>query len=50
MYGAYTCIPHIGVPLARYIALAAYGYVQGQQMTGIWVRLMSSVFHLSIIE
>lgn len=50
MYGAYTFIPHIGIPLARYIAWAAYGYVQGQQMTGIWVRLMSSVFHSNIIN
>lgn len=50
MYGAYTCIPQIGVHLARYLAWAAYGYVQGQQMTGLWVRLVSPVFHLSIIE
>ena len=38
MYSAYNYIPHIGLPFARYFAWAAYGYVQGQQMTGIWVR------------
>lgn len=37
MYTAHNYIPRINIPLARYLAWAAYGYVQGQQMTGIWV-------------
>ena len=37
MYAAYKYIPQIELPSARYVAWAAYGYVQGQQMTGIWV-------------
>lgn len=38
MYVAYNYIPKIEIPLARWIAWATYGYFQGQQMTGIWVR------------
>ena len=38
MYTAYNYIPRIGLPFARFLAWAAYSYVQGQQMTGIWVR------------
>ena len=34
---AFKFIPMINLPLARYVAWATYGYVQGQQMTGIWV-------------
>lgn len=38
MYTAHTYIPLVELSFARYVAWAAYGYVQGQQMTGIWVR------------
>lgn len=38
MYTAYNYNPRIELPLARFFAWTAYGYVQGQQMTGIWVR------------
>ena len=38
MYTADKYIPRIQFPLARFLIWAAYGYVQGQQMTGIWVR------------
>jgi hypothetical protein len=38
MTAALFYIPRIEILLARYVAWVAYGYVQGQQMTGIWVR------------
>ena len=43
MYAAYYYIPKIEIPLARYVTGAVYGYIQGQQMTGIWVREVSPV-------
>ncbi|MCJ1247729.1 hypothetical protein MMC30_004944 [Trapelia coarctata] len=37
MTAAFLYIPKIPLPLLRYAAWAVYGYIQGEQMTGIWV-------------
>ena len=39
MFFAHTYIPLIDYAIGRYLAWAVYGYVQGQQMTGIWVPI-----------
>ena len=43
MHTARKYIPRIPFPLARFLLWAAYGYVQGQQMTGVWVRRISEM-------
>ena len=50
MYTAYNYIPQIESRVARYVAWAAYGYVQGQQMTGIWVRDTGPTSHQTDTE
>lgn len=50
MYTAYNYIPQIEPHIARYFAWAAYGYVQGQQMTGIWVRDTGPASHQTDAE
>lgn len=50
MYTAYNYIPRLELPFARYVAWAAYGYVQGQQMTGIWVRKIAPWSHRVDVE
>jgi len=40
MTAAFLYIPKFELPLLRCAAWAAYGYFQGEQMTGIWVRLL----------
>jgi len=36
---AYYFIPQITTPAIRYIAWAAYGFIQGLTFTGIWVSI-----------
>ncbi|KAK4692523.1 hypothetical protein P7C71_g4701, partial [Lecanoromycetidae sp. Uapishka_2] len=48
MYAAYSYIPQIELPLARWVAWAAYGYVQGQQMTGIWMGKYASLMGIDV--
>ena len=45
MYTAYHYIPRLEPLFARYFGWAAYGYVQGQQMTGIWVHNREPTSH-----
>ncbi len=42
---AFIYIPMIETQLTRYASWAAYGYLQGQQMTGIWVCWLCFLLH-----
>ena len=50
LYTAYHYIPSINFPYVRYFAWTAYGYIQGQQMTGIWVRIKPTLSFRAEIE
>ena len=47
MIAAFNFIPLIQNPLIRYSVWALYGWVQGLVMTGIWVSLVTTIFHVS---
>lgn len=47
MLAAFNFIPLIQSPLLRYSVWALYGWLQGLIMTGIWVGLVATIFHVS---
>ena len=47
MIAAFNFIPLVQNPLIRYSVWALYGWVQGLVMTGIWVSLVITIFHVS---